>query len=176
MTIEGINTEVIYNESEWICDTPDKADWAIEKIKETRARRDLFIAAAKKKIEQLEEQIQNQKNACDNQTGYLMEQLNRYLDKVPAKKTKTQMSLELPSGKIVRKLPHPDFVRNDTKLLEYLKEFYPEMIVWSAKVNWSDFKKYLQIVDNTVIRVDTGEVIDPSCISVQMVSESVDVR
>ncbi len=160
----------------FVCDNPYKADWAIERIKEARQRRDLYISAAEKKIEQLKEQIELQRVACDNQTAYLFEQLNNFLDTVPAKKAKTQISLDLPSGKIVRKLSKPEFVKDDAKLLEYLQNNSPDMITWTPKVKWGDLKKNLTVSDDSVIRTDTGEIIDPDCISVEMSAETIDIK
>ncbi len=186
MMLDSVNQEITQIEMEsvcevseqtgWICDTPEKADWAIEKIKEERARRDLFISAAEKKIEQLKEQIQMQNEICEGKTGYLLLQLGDYLDSVPAKKTKTQLSLDLPSGRIIRKLEHPEYVKNESSLLKYLEEEYPDMISWTPKINWSELKKVLQISGDSVIRTDTGELISPECISVRMVPDSVDVK
>lgn len=164
------------NDAGFVCDTPEKADWAIEKIKEERERRDLFISVAEKKIAQLEEQIQNQKELCDNKTGYLLSQLDAYLDTAPSKKTKTQISIELPAGKVVRKLERTDFSKNEPNLLKYLEKEFPDMISWTPKIKWSEFKKLLQISGESVIRTDTGEIIDPECISVQIVSSTVDVK
>ena len=65
---------------EWVCDSPEKADWAIEKIKECRERRDLYIAAAESRIAQLKDQIERSKEDCDSQTSYLMGALDSYLD------------------------------------------------------------------------------------------------
>ena len=103
-------------------------------------------------------------------------QLGDYLDSVPAKKTKTQLSLDLPSGRIIRKLEHPEYVKNESSLLRYLEEEYPDMISWTPKINWSELKKVLQISGDSVIRTDTGELISPECISVRMVPDSVDVK
>ena len=107
---------IVNTAPEWVCDSPEKADWAIEKIKECRERRDLYIAAAENRIAQLKDQIEQSKEDCDSQTSYLMGALDNYLDMVPAKKSKTQISLDLPSGKIVRKLEHPDHVKNEPAL------------------------------------------------------------
>lgn len=60
----------ISTESVWECDSAEKADWAIEKIKEIRERRDMFINVAEQKIKTLKEQIEKQKESCDNQTSF----------------------------------------------------------------------------------------------------------
>ena len=85
-------------------DNADKANWAIEKIKEERERLSLFEQVAKNKIGELEQQIIDQKEKCNQRTANLLEKLNIYLDTVPFKKSKTQYEFELPAGKLVRKL------------------------------------------------------------------------
>lgn len=167
---------IVNTAPEWVCDSPEKADWAIEKIKECRERRDLYIAAAESRISQLKDQIEQSKEDCDSQTSYLMGALDSYLDMVPAKKSKTQISLDLPSGKIVRKLEHPDYVKNEPALLRYLQEHDPDMVTYTPKIKWADLKKCLSIVDGMVIRSDTGEVIDADCISIEIVSSKTDVK
>lgn len=96
------------------------------------------------------------------------------MDTVPAKKTKTQISLELPAGKIVRKISRPDFAKDDAKLLEYLKESSPDFVSWTPKVKWADFKKSLQIQGDAVVRTDTGEILD--CIRVEMSPERIEIK
>ena len=89
--------------------------------------------------------------------------LNDYLDTAPAKITKTQMSLELPNGKLIRKLPKIDYQKNESELLKYVVNLAPEYLKIEQKVNWAEMKKDLQVVDGMVMRKSTGEIID--CIS-----------
>lgn len=145
-------------------DNECKADWAIERIKEERQRLELFEQAARSRIEELEQKILLQKEKCDQRTAILLEALNAYLDTAPAKKTKTQYSLELPSGKLVRKLSKTDYQKDDKKLLMYLGENAPEYVKMKPEALWGEFKKYLTIVDGQVMRTDTGEILD--CVSV----------
>lgn len=162
-------------ENAWVCDSPEKADWAIEKIKEIRTRRDMFINVAEQKINTLKAQIEEQEKSCENQESFFVEALNHYLDTAPAKKTKTQIALELPAGKIIRKISRPDFTKDDARLLEYLKEYSPDFISWTPKVKWAELKKILQIQDDSaVVRTDTGEILD--CIWVEMSPERIEIK
>ena len=145
-------------------DNADKANWAIEKIKEERERLSLFEQVAKNKIGELEQQIIDQKEKCNQRTANLLEKLNIYLDTVPFKKSKTQYAFELPAGKLVRKLSKRDFQKDDDSLLKYLSENAPEYLKNEPKPMWGEFKKCLSIVGDQVIRIDTGEMID--CITV----------
>ena len=147
-------------EKRFVIDTPEKADWAIEKIKERQAQRDIYIQAAEARVGELEQKIQEEKDKCGQDNAYLLFALNDYLDMVPAKETKTMRQLALPSGKIVRKLAKLDFAHDDESLLPYLQENAPEFVELKPKAKWAEFKKYLSIQEGTVIRTDTGEVVD----------------
>ena len=81
-------------------------------------------------------------------------------DDVPAKDTKTQMSLKLPSGTIKFIKSKLDYDRDDDELLEYCKENATDFIKIKESVNWVEFKKHLEIKNDIVINKDTGEIID----------------
>lgn len=74
----------------------------------------------------------------------------------------------------MRKISHPDFLKDEARLLEYLKEDSSDFITWTPKVKWAEFKKVLQIQDDSVVRTDTGEILD--CIRVEMTPEQVDIK
>lgn len=170
--IEGKENENMGKEI-FCIDSADKANWAIEKIKEERERFSLFEQVAKNKIAQLEQQINEQREKSCQRTGNLLKQLDAFLEIVPAKKTKTQYSFELPAGKLVRKLPKLDYQKDEKSLLEYLTENDPLYVKIDLKILWNDFKKKLTIIDNKAIRIDTGEQVE--CISIVEKPESFDV-
>ena len=147
-------------ESGFVIDSPEKADWAVEKVKERQAQRDLYIAAAEAKKREMEQKIAEETAKCDQDNGFLLAALDAYIDTVPAKETKTMRQLVLPSGKIVRKLAKLDYTYDDAALLAYLQENAPEYVESKPKAKWGEFKKALQISNGTVIRTDTGEVVE----------------
>ena len=148
------------NRERFVIDTPDKADWAVEKVKERQAQRDIYIQAAESKIEELEQKIQNEKEKCNADNAYLLYALDDYLDMVPAKETKTMRQIALPSGKIIRKLAKLDFGHDDKTLIPYLQANSPEFVEIKPSTKWGEFKKLLSIQGDTVIRTDTGEVVE----------------
>lgn len=163
----------IYNDGFYI-DSPAKADWAIRKIKEERERRDLYIDAANSEIDDLNHKIELAQEKCDKNTEYLLFLLNQYLDTVPAKKANTQMSFDLPSGKLIRKFAKRDFSRDDKTLLNYLRDSCPEYIRTKQEINWEDLKKDITIESNMVVRKSTGEIIPG--ISIVEKSEKFDIK
>ena len=145
-------------QQEFSIDNADMANWAVEKIKEERARRDLFIEAAQSHIERLQQQIKDMSDKCNQRTGFLLIKLDEYLESVPAKETKTQKSLELPAGKLVRKLPIMDYVRDDKKLIESLKD--TGFVEMKPNLKWADLKKDLVVNDGIIMCGSTGEILD----------------
>lgn len=147
------------SEERFTIDTPEKADWAIKVIKEDRARRDLFIQAANFQIEKLEQQISDCTEKCNNETAFLLSELEHYIDIVPAKSTKTQKTFVLPSGKLKKKFSKLDYKVDNEQLLGFL-EGDEKFIKIEKKVKWSDFKAKLTIKNNKVVRADTGEIVE----------------
>ena len=104
---------------------------------------------------------------------------------MPARTTNTQKKLELPSGKIIRKLASREIcvarngntgtkLKEDEELLEFIKENYPEDIIEKETCNWKDFKSKLMItVEGNIITKD-GLPVD--CLFGRIVPPSVDVK
>lgn len=157
----------------FVIDTPEKANWAVCKIKDARRRRDLFNMAAMSKIERMNERIRENEERCENETAFLLSALSRYIDTVPAKKTKTQKSFILPDGKLKKKFSSKVFKADEEKLTEYLKddEDYIKII---KKPLWAEFKKILKDVDGNVVRTDTGEIVEG--VSIEEKAESFDIE
>lgn len=145
-------------QQEFIIGNPDTANWAVGRIKEERARRDIYIEAAQAHIQRLQDQIKEAEEKCENATRFLLFRLDEYLDLLPFKKTKTQQSFDLPAGKLVRKLPSIDYVRDNDKLTSALAGTdYVEM---KPSLKWAELKKSLTVVDGIVMLQTTGEVLD----------------
>lgn len=173
------------NEQEcFIIDDASKANWAIKKIAEQRRERDYFVDACKHEIERLKEKIAKAEESCDNSCSFLISKLSQYMDRedVPSKETKTQVSLKLPSGKIVRKKAKIEIcdlkgntgskLKDNTELVEVAKSMGDEYI--STSVNWGELKKTLSVTaDGDVINSD-GEFI--GCLTTHEIPPSVDIK
>ena len=91
----------------------------------------------------------------DNNTA----RLEAYFDTLPHKKTKTQESYPLPSGKLVRKHQDTEFIRNDEELLSWLHENNGEKYIKTKEsVDWAGIKKTLSVLGETVVD-ENGEII-----------------
>jgi len=121
---EVLEEELFGEEQEdkgFVLDSPDKANWAVQKVKDEQARCALFVDAAVSEMERLKHQIDEANAKCTANTLFFMAHLNEYLDTVPAKKTKTQISLDLPAGRVVRKFGGVNYKRCDAVLVAALE-------------------------------------------------------
>lgn len=168
---EWLDAEDEYAEFE--IKTAQQADWAISKIAEERERAEFFINCAKEEKAKLDNQIKNAEKKLENATSFLTSKLAQFLEKeeVPKKETKTQISVTLPAGKIVKKLPKTEFVmqggedvtkhKSDEDFIKEIKGIDESFIKQTEEVMWGDLKKKLAVDDDGGVYVkDTGEYIE----------------
>ena len=149
------------------------ADWAISKIAEERKRTQYFVDVAKQEIENLEKQIKDMEDKCERSVQYLSGCLGKYLerDDVPTKKTKTQESITLPAGKIIKKFAKTEFsmpngknvkdCKGNAELVKEIADINYEFIKTKQEVDWTNLKKHLEVTeDGNVIYKDTGEFLE----------------
>lgn len=168
---EWLDAEDEYAEFE--IKTAQQADWAISKIAEERERAEFFINCAKEEKAKLDNQIKDAEKKLESATSFLTSKLAQFLEKeeVPKKETKTQISVTLPAGKIVKKLPKTEFVmqggedvtkhKSDEDFIKEIKGIDESFIKQTEEVMWGDLKKKLVADDDGGVYVkDTGEYIE----------------
>ena len=149
------------------------ADWAISKIAEERKRTQYFVDVAKKEIENLEKQIKDMEDKCERSVQYLSGCLGKYLerDDVPTKKTKTQESITLPAGKIIKKFPKIEYKmtngtnvtkgKSNESFVSEVSDIDNTLIKTKLEVDWDKLKTRLEVTeDGNVIYKDTGEFLE----------------
>lgn len=182
---EWLDAEDEYAEFE--IKTAQQADWAISKIAEERARAEFFINCAKEEKARLDNQIKDAEKKLENATSFLTGKLAQFLEKeeVPKKETKTQISVTLPAGKIVKKLPKIEFVmqggedvtkhKSDEDFIKEIKGIDESFIKQTEEVMWGDLKKKLAVDDDGSVYVkDTGEYIES--ITTQQTLPSIEIK
>ena len=140
----------------FVIDDDGKADWAIRQIIEARAERDRLVAHFKN-------QIDKAMDNCSRIEEHFRAMLLPYMDMVPAHRTKTQTSYELPSGTLKIKAPGPKYTVNDDQLVDWLKQNgYAEMVKIKTTESpaWGDFKKLTEVNGDIITLKKTGEIID----------------
>lgn len=182
---EWLDAEDEYAEFE--IKTAQQADWAISKIAEERARAEFFINCAKEEKARLDNQIKDAEKKLENATSFLTGKLGQFLEKeeVPKKETKTQISVTLPAGKIVKKLPKTEFImqggedvtkhKSDEDFIKEIKGIDESFIKQTEEVMWGDLKKKLAVDDDGSVYVkDTGEYIES--ITTQQTLPSIEIK
>lgn len=169
---------------EFTISTASEANWAITKIIEEQHRFELYEDVATDEINRLKEELKEEKRKSKARTQFLRYKLGEYLDNddVPAKKTKTKMTLKLPAGTIVKTLPHMNYFaygtdnpNNSPELIEFVKNTAPEYLKVEESVKWGELKKQLSYDDErNVIFNPTGEYIE--CINLELVPSEVKVE
>lgn len=141
------------------------AEWALKKIIEAKRERQRLldlIDVEKANLDAKKEQV-NKRYETD--TGFLLSKLNAYLDTVERKKTKTQETYQLLSGKLVRKFAKQKLVPDKEALLDWCKQNAPEYVKHTEEAMWGEVKGKFSIIDGVVICSDTGELV--TCVSVE---------
>lgn len=149
------------------------ADWAISKIADNQNRTKYFVDCAEQEIKKLKEQIKEAQEKCEREVQFLSGCLGKYLEleEVPKKKTKTQETVTLPAGKIVKKLPKIEFVmyngepvtshKDNDGFVDQIRDIDRNLIKTKEEVDWANLKPLLSSDDNgNVIYKKTGELID----------------
>lgn len=150
-----------------------QANWAINKIAEEKKRTEYFVAVAEEEIKKLQEQINEAKNKYNNATNFYTGLLTKYIntDDAPKKVTKTQESITLPAGKIIKKLPKLEYTMVDGKdvskekgrveFVKEVKEVSKDFIKVKEEVDWANFKKQITSdEEGNVYFKDSGELIE----------------
>lgn len=150
-----------------------QANWAINKIAEERKRAEYFVAVAEEEVNKLQGQINEVKNKCNNATNFYTGLLAKYIsaDDVPKKVAKTQESITLPAGKIIKKFPKIEYRTIDGKdvskekgraeFVKEVKEVSKDFIKVKEEVDWAKFKKQITSdEEGNVYFKDNGELIE----------------
>ena len=150
---EAIERENIVDADDgFLIDTDAKAAWALRKIREARADRDMWVQWYKQKIAEIEA-------ATDANTANLENMLRAYFDTVPHKKTKTQESYPLKDGKLIWKVQNPEFKRDDKTVIAWLKDNHGgQFVKTKEELDWAGLKAATGVFDGNVVD-ENGEII-----------------
>lgn len=148
-------SELLNTEHEgFTIDTDAKAEWALGKIRAARADRDRMIEWYKAKINEITEQT-------ESETAYLEGMLSGYfrMTEQAHKRTKTQETYSLPSGKLILKKQNPEYKRDEKTVIEWLKENkLPQFVKVTESLDWAALKAATGTIGGNVVTED-GEII-----------------
>lgn len=158
-----------YTENEgFVIDTDAKAEWALGKIREKRAERDRFVEWYNAKIKEITEQT-------DFETMNLERMLADYfgMTEKAHRRTKTQESYSLPSGKLILKTQNPEYKRDDKAAVKWLEENgFAQFVKVKKELAWSELKDASAVVNGKIV---CGEKITEDGEIIQMVVDGIEV-
>ena len=121
----------------FVVDSDKKAEWCLNKIRAAEVEKKNWKAFYDERYKQ----ICREMDATIERMKFYLES---YFRTVPHKRTKTQESYQLPSGKLVMKKVAYDFDTTDPAFLEWLKKNkMTEYIKVEESTRWGEFKKFL---------------------------------
>lgn len=143
----------------FVIDNDDKAEWALSKIAAEKADCGRLISVCEYKIRQYQSKISLYNAAYENSKTFLQGKLEQYFATVPHGKSKTQETYKLPSGTLKLKIQAPDFVRDEEKLVAWLKQSgKAELIETKETPKWGELKKTVTVLGDKVVTADGGVV------------------
>ena len=147
-------------QSEFKIDTDQKAEWALNIIREEQAEAQRLINVCNSQILYYQSEIRKVQDKLENKTGNLKAMLFDYFQTVPRKATKTQETYSLPSGKLKLKYPQPEYKRDDSKLVEWLENSgKTDYIKIKKSPDWAALKKAITVVGDKVAD-ENGEIVE----------------
>jgi hypothetical protein len=149
------------------------AEWALKKVLEAKGERQRLLDLIEYEKDRLDAKKEQVEKKYESNTSYLLSKLGEYFETVTKRKTKTQESYQLLSGKLVRKFAKQKLTPNKEALLQWCKENAPECIKTTEEASWSDIKSKLTIIDGAVVYAETGELV--ACVTVDEVPPAFDV-
>lgn len=149
----------------FVIDTDQKADWAVEKIKQAKEEMDRVCAICDARIAEFEERSSEAVRRYRADTDHLKYMLSEYMDNVRCEETKTQRTYQLASGKLVMKKGNAEALYEHEDLRQLAikwAEADPDGGYIRVSPVWRAIKEKLHLDPDTgvVTVAETGEVVD----------------
>lgn len=144
--------EAVEEQPTFTVDNDQKAEWCLKKIKEAKADKEFWK-------DFYDQQYRAVTESADATITNMESLLHEYFETRPHKKTATQESYPLPSGKLVCKKQEPTFDRKDDEVIDWLKKNGAENFVKvKEELDWSGLKKTVTVVGDGVATSE-GEMV-----------------
>ena len=145
-------------------DSDSKAEWAVKRIKEAEREQNRLLALVYEERAELDvrekEILDNYAKKTDGLKAMLEEYLRAQYAKEEARETKTQITYQLLSGKLVYKKSGLELKQKADVLVNWCKEHLPDAVKVTYTPKWAEIKKNIKVVDGVPVYAPTGEVVD----------------
>lgn len=144
----------------FVIDNDKKAEWALKEIKAAQAEHDRLERLIADSMAELDEKRKENDKQLERNTSFLKWALAEYMESVTCKETKTQKTYQLLTGKLVKKNPTLDYVRDDDTLLAWCNDNMPDAIKIKTSVDWQNLKPLLTVTDGGTVCTAAGEIVE----------------
>ena len=149
--------ELEQKEPDFEIDNIEKAEWALDKIRDHKANIDKwtqYFEAEKRRV------CMKHENAIIKLTGKLKSFFLQMHDAGLTRSTKTMEAYNLPTGRLAMKHPNPKYDKDETAIIEWLRKNAPEFIKTKESIDWEGMKNAFSFVGDRMVKVDeeTGEI------------------
>ena len=156
--------EIIDNEIQqegFAINNDEQAEWALLKLQQHKADLERMKILCNNMISKYQESLKNAEIKHEQDTSFLKSQLQQYFETIKPKETKTQAVYKLPSGTLKKKFGTIEYIRDDEKLLEWVKKgHWPgQYIKIKESVDWAELKKTVTVSGLNIITAD-GEIVE----------------
>ncbi len=135
------------------------ANWALRKVAKARAEYEEAAKVAEAEVKRIDDWLNSRKRDLERTEEFFGGLLTGYY--LPQHmENPRQKTFKLPAGQVQIRAQQPDYVRDEAKLIAWLKgndmAGYVEIV---EKVRWGDLKKQLKQLGDKMLSPD-GEVVD----------------
>lgn len=138
----------------------DMANWAVQKIAKERAAYREAQAVAEEQTQRIDTWLAGKKAELERAEGFFGGLLAAYYLPVYEESDEHRKTFKLPAGAVQIRKQQPEYVRDDARLLKWLKRNklrgYIEKV---EKPKWGELKKRLRQAGERVVD-ENGEVVD----------------
>lgn len=147
----------------FIVDTEQKANWALRKIKQLQEKMDANADLAAEEIARIEMWEKEVNEGLHQSILFFTRLLERYhrgvYEENPDIKT-----IKLPHGQLKMRAQQPKFVRDDDKLLAWMKKEWPDIHPYYIKIterpDWKDLKDFLEVCGDKMVDPESGLIVE----------------
>lgn len=150
-------------EDRFVVDSPEKADWALYKLREVNKTIKQNKKLADKNHEHIDEWLEHENSKANDSKEYFESLLQEYFTNEKAKNPNFKFSS--PNGTLSSRKQQDNWIYEESKLIDSLKN--TEFVTNVPKLEKGLFKKAankgldgLSVVGNKVVNTNTGEVIN----------------
>lgn len=152
--------EMKANSTGFVVDTPEKADWAIGKIRQANEKKEYFQRYYEAKFAWLKALVEKKIEAQNNTIAFMEHLLEPYVEEQIVVNNSKTKSIKLSNGVAGFRTVKAKFDVDDNKLLAWVKKSAPDKVKITESVDWAALKKEIATTPEGKVITKDGEVVD----------------